>query len=65
MHPETPLIDRRSVRTIRLVSDVPDFASLCSDSPLTPRVVRSHPASSRANPTTDGHRLPPIPSAGH
>lgn len=37
MHPEAPLTDRHSIRTIRLVSDVPDFASLYSDSPLTPR----------------------------
>lgn len=37
MHPEAPLIDGRSVRAIRLVSDVPDFASLYSDSELTPR----------------------------
>lgn len=37
MHPEAPLIDQRSVRTIRPVSDVPDFASLYSDSELTPR----------------------------
>ncbi len=37
MHPDARLIDRRSVRTIRLVSDVPDFASLYSGSPLTPR----------------------------
>jgi len=37
MHPEAPLIDRRPVRTIRLVSDVPDFVSLYSDSELTPR----------------------------
>ena len=37
MHPEAPLIDRHPVRTIRLVSDVPDFASLYSNSPLTPR----------------------------
>lgn len=38
MNPEAPLIaDRRPVRTIQLVSDVPDFAALYSDSPLTPR----------------------------
>lgn len=32
-----PLVDRREVRTIRLVSDVPDFAALYADSELTPR----------------------------
>jgi len=37
MHPNAPLIDRHPVRTIRLVSDVPDFAALYSDSSLSPR----------------------------
>lgn len=32
-----PLVDRHEVRTIRLVSDVPDFAALYADSELTPR----------------------------
>lgn len=32
-----PLADQREIRTIRLVSDVPDFAVLYADSELTPR----------------------------
>ncbi|MCE7883905.1 MAG: hypothetical protein DYH08_08605, partial [Actinobacteria bacterium ATB1] len=33
----SPLVDRREVRTIRLVSDVPDFTALYADSELTAR----------------------------